>query len=190
VPELRLQPKSALRDVHLIDAAAAAVSERTDVSLALITPRRAMRKMCADRLKAVYDLDAPARAKFVQHAGLMLSWAGPDSWLMVAGERRDLESELTAVVGDSAAIVDLSDTRVVLRLSGRKARALLAKGVSIDFDPRAFGVGDTAITILAHIVVQVWQIDQSSTFDVAVPQATIGDIMQFFEISAAQFGAS
>jgi heterotetrameric sarcosine oxidase gamma subunit len=190
VPELRLQPRSALREAHRIDAAGVAVSERADVSLALITARRGMRKSCADRLRATYDLDAPAKAKFVEHAGLMLSWAGPDSWLMVASERRDLEKELTGVVGDAAAIVDLSDARVMLRLTGREARTLLAKGVSIDLDPRAFGPGNTAITLLAHVVIQLWQIDQSPTFDVAVPRATVDDIVHFFQISALQLNAA
>jgi heterotetrameric sarcosine oxidase gamma subunit len=65
---------------------------------------------------------------------------------------------------------------------------LLAKSVSIDLHPRAFGPGDTAVTVLAHIVVQLWQIDETpATFDVAVSRATVHDVIDFCTKSAADF---
>lgn len=58
------------------------------------------------------------------------------------------------------------------RITGAMASALLAKGLSIDLHPRAFKPGDTAITLLAHIVIQLWQVDEGSNFDLRVPRAT------------------
>ena len=57
---------------------------------------------------------------------------------------------------------------------GAKARALLAKGRSIDLHPRAFKPGDAGVTLLSHIAVQLWQVDETPTFDLALPRATAG----------------
>jgi sarcosine oxidase subunit gamma len=184
VAELRLQTRSPLRGVHPAGFVGITINERPSLSLTLITHRRAMRKACADKLRAAYCLDPPMGAKFVQGAGITLSWAGPESWLMIAAERPDFETELATSLGDTAAVVDLSDARAMLRIGGGNARALLAKGVSIDLHPRAFGPGDTAITLLAHAATQLWQIDQNGTFDIAMPRATAHDVVDFLTISA------
>ena len=89
----------------------------------------------------------------------------PDTWLVIGSARPDFEADLKAVIGHSASIVDISDQRIVMRISGPMTRAVLAKGVTIDLHPRVFAPGDTAITPLAHITTQLWQVDDAPTFD-------------------------
>lgn len=164
------------------------VRQRKGLSLALITTRNGMRDRCVSALKASYGLDAPATAKIVQGRELSLAWHGRDGWLAVASDRPALETELKTVMGNSASIVDLSDARLVLRIGGPMSRALLAKGVSIDLHPRTFKAGDAAMTLLSHVAILLWQIDESPTFDLAIPRATAQDVFHWLSASATEFG--
>lgn len=69
-------------------------------------------------------------------------WLGPDEWLAIgpSGPLRDLP----------ATFVDVSAQRTTLLVTGRSARDLLAHGCSLDLDPRAFGPGHCAQTLLAR----------------------------------------
>ncbi|MGI8526666.1 MAG: sarcosine oxidase subunit gamma [Pseudolabrys sp.] len=169
-------------------SAGVTVRQPAGLSLTLVTARNGTRQDCIGRLRAVFDVEAPAAAKASQGVGLSLVWAGPESWLAVASGRPTLESELKAALGDAASIVDVSDARLMLRISGPKARAALAKGLSIDLHPRVFVTGDTAMTLLAHVPVQLWQVDETPTFDLAVPRATARDVFHWLIVSAEEFG--
>jgi sarcosine oxidase subunit gamma len=87
-----------------------------------------------------------------------------------------------------ASLSDQSDARAVLRLSGPKLRETLAKGCAVDLHARAFRPGDTAITAIAHIGVQLWQVDEGPTFDILVARSMAGSFWRWFSASAAEFG--
>jgi sarcosine oxidase subunit gamma len=169
-------------------AAGVAVHERADLSLALIMARRGMRAACVDSLRASFDFDAPVTARIVHGRTLSLAWAGSDTWLAIGSTRPDFEADLKAVIGHAASIVDVSDQRIVMRISGPMTRAVLAKGVTIDVHPRVFAPGDTAITSLAHITTQLWQVDDGPTFDLVAPRSTARDMFHWLTVSAAEFG--
>lgn len=80
-------------------------------------------------------------------------WLGPDEWLLVGepGTEAALETRLRAALADSwAAIVDVSDQRTTLELSGGAAADVLSGGCSLDLHPRAFGAYDCAQTLLGR----------------------------------------
>ncbi|MEH3142259.1 MAG: sarcosine oxidase subunit gamma [Mycobacterium kyogaense] len=80
-------------------------------------------------------------------------WLGPQEWLAVSATRdgEDLEAALRDAVGElGGAAVDVSAQRTSLRLRGAHARAVLAKGCSLDLHPRVFGPGSAAQTMLGH----------------------------------------
>jgi heterotetrameric sarcosine oxidase gamma subunit len=195
VSESQLSPRTSLhgemspRRIGRRDGpAGVTVHQRADLSLALVMARHAMRAKCIDSLRTSYDLDAPAAAHIVHGRALSLAWAGPETWLAVGSAQPDFETVLKAVVGQAASVVDMSDQRIVLRISGAMTRAVLAKGVTIDLHPRVFAPGDTAITPLAHITTQLWQVDDTPTFDLVAPRATARDMFHWLTISAAEFG--
>lgn len=195
MPDLQLTPRAPLREQlsprrlgRLDGDAGICVHERASLSLALITTRRAMRTICIEKLRAAYDLEPPATPRIVHGKGLSLAWSGPECWLAIATEQPDFETTLKTTLGNAASVVDLSDARVTLRIEGPKTRALLAKGLSIDLHPRVFTPDDTAITVLAHIAVQLWQVDEKPTFDLVTPRATARDLFHWLTISAAEFG--
>lgn len=82
--------------------------------------------------------------------GAMPRRCGPQEWLVVAGEgrARDIEAALRAIEG--ASVVDQSDGRVVLVLSGPDVRTLLAKGTAVDLHPSTFAPGHSANALVFH----------------------------------------
>jgi sarcosine oxidase, subunit gamma len=80
-----------------------------------------------------------------------LVWLGPDEWLLTSTGtaphllEEELREQLRPVGGTA---VDVSAQRIGLRISGARAREVLAKGCSIDLHPRAFPAGRSAQTTL------------------------------------------
>ena len=86
--------------------------------------------------------------------GARILWLGPDEWLVVDASRAPatLESLLvTAIEPSGGTAVDVSAHRTTFELSGPAARDLLASACSIDLDPRVFGPGCCAQTMLARV---------------------------------------
>ena len=116
-----------------------------------------------------------------------LVWSAPGQWLAVSPTRQGFDA-LPAALQGVAAVTDQSDGRALVRVSGPKARTLLAKGVAIDLHPRAFGPGRAAVTSIAHIGVQFWQRDAGPTYDIAVARSFAGSFWGWLEHAAAEFG--
>ena len=114
--------------------------------LATVSVRRNQRQALERRVHEMFGLLLPAIPKCVSGNAVSLLWAGAGHWLaMTRGEdgtafERHLRSEL----GDLAAISDQSDGRIIVRVSGARARDALAKGVPVDLHPSVFRPGDAA----------------------------------------------
>jgi sarcosine oxidase subunit gamma len=81
-----------------------------------------------------------------------ICWLGPDEFLLLCAEdtRGDLQAALeTALAGQHASVVDVSDAYAGFAITGPKAAELLAKGCAIDLHPVAFGQGQVVRTLLA-----------------------------------------
>ncbi len=118
-------------------------------------------------------------------------WVGPGRWLVVAPEREDsdLEARLRAgFVATQAAITDLGNGRTVLRITGLRARDLLAKGSSIDFHGRAFPVGSCAQGLLGHVGVLIHAVDAAPTFDLYVARSYAQTGWEWLTESGAEYG--
>jgi sarcosine oxidase subunit gamma len=75
-----------------------------------------------------------------------------------------------------------------MAISGPRARDALAKGVAVDLHPRAFEAGHAAATLVAHIGVTLWQVDEAPTFHVCVPRAFSSSFWHWLLASAAEYG--
>lgn len=104
-------------------------------------------------------------------AGRRIVWAGPDDWFVLDPISRPdgLVQRLRDVVsGSNTAITDVSSGYVLLRLVGRSARDVLARGCPLDLHPRAFGVGHCAGSHFFKASVWLWQTDSLPVFEVLV----------------------
>jgi len=76
-------------------------------------------------------------------------WLGPDEWLLTstAADADELEAQIAEKVRPlGGAVTDVSAQRIGIRLTGSRARDVLAKGCSVDLHPKVFGRGRAAQT--------------------------------------------
>lgn len=145
-------------------------------AMASLIARRGKTDELAARVTERLGMELPRAPRVSSARGLSIGWAGPQQWLArsEADQGAGLEERLRQELGPLAAIADQSDSRLLVRIEGPKARALLALGLHIDLHPSALKAGDVALTLFGHIGVHVWMIADTPTFDVLVPRSYAG----------------
>jgi sarcosine oxidase subunit gamma len=122
-------------------------------------------------------------------------WLGPDAWLLTCPPdalARCIDDLRAALADVHAAIVDVSDGRVGLRLAGPNARDVLAKGCPLDLHPRAFAVGRCAQSLLAKASVLLHLLDDDAgrgpTFDLYVARSFAPYLWAWLEDAGREYG--
>lgn len=144
----------------------------------------------ANMVREKYGIARPKEPVIARGSRLSFLWAGHCTWIAMADERETagLESILRADLGSLASISDQADSRLLLEVSGRNAREMLAKLVPVDLHPRAFRPDDTAMTLFGHIAGQITRIDAAATYELMVfrgfAESFLHDVMTY----AAEFG--
>jgi sarcosine oxidase subunit gamma len=156
-------------------------------ALAAVIAKAGQGEALAARLAPGRGAALPTTPRVVRGADLDLIWSGPGQWL-ARGQAPDLAARLARDLGDLAAVSDQGASRAVLHLSGPRVRDVLAKGCMVDLHPQAFRPGDVALTTIAHIGVQIWQLDEAPSYEVAVSRSYAGSFWSWLMASAAEFG--
>jgi sarcosine oxidase subunit gamma len=120
-------------------------------------------------------------------------WLGPDEWLLSApsGEERVLVPALRSSLGERhAAVVDLSESRTVIAVSGAKARDLLSKGCTLDLHPRAFPVKACAQTGLARAGVLIHLVDDTPTFEITILRSFADYLWAWLTDAGREYGVA
>jgi len=121
---------------------------------------------------------------------LSILWLGPDEWLVITPDRRRARIERMlrdALVGQHAAVTDVSHGRAVLVLSGPDALAVLAKGCSLDLHPRMFGPGRCAQSRLAKCQALIHQTTDAPEFEIHVPRSFAQYAWMWLEDAGQEF---
>lgn len=184
-----LVARSAFANWKPIHAAGLTVDVREDLTIASITAARGRAKDLNLAIKSAYGVELPRSPRRVEGKEIAFVWAGADQWMAIAprGSGRDLEIELMPVTSGLAAVVDHSDGRAVIRVSGRDARAVLAKGLPVDLHPRSFNVGDVAISHASHIGLVLWQLDEMPSYEIAMFRSFANSFADWLREAAAEF---
>jgi methylglutamate dehydrogenase subunit D len=199
VPEATLIPRSGLEHLaglapHGGKAGAPGVSiaPRPTLALASIVARNGKIADASNHAAAAFGVALPLTPRHVEARGMGFVWAGPGQWLAIAEriEGHILESRLRWDFAGLAAVTDQSDGHSVVRVSGPWARETLAKGIAIDLDPRAFAVGDAALTMAGHINVHLWQIDTAPTYEIAIFRSLAAAFCTWLLQAAGEFDAA
>ncbi|MGB1008004.1 MAG: sarcosine oxidase subunit gamma, partial [Thalassobaculaceae bacterium] len=115
-------------------------------------------------------------------------WNGPGRWLIVAPDGDGLPARVAAVVGDGAAVVDLSHGRAVMRIRGAVWRQILAKGTAIDLDPVALTGEQVRLTALFHVPVVLDVRDDGAAVDIFAARSLAPDLWAALTDAAGEFG--
>ncbi len=127
----------------------------------------------------------------VRAADADVYWLGPDEWLL----RTPSESDATrigllreALEGHWFALTDLSSGMTRLTIRGDAARDVLAQGTTFDLDPRTFGAGQCAQTVMARTNVLLGGAGDGRTFDVIVRRSFADHLLTFLRDAAHDAG--
>jgi sarcosine oxidase subunit gamma len=135
-------------------------------------------------VKSVTGVDLPVKPNTTAKAGAFrILWLGPTEWWVVTtgGTEEKLVADLRqAFTGQHAAVIDVSESRTVISLSGARARDVLARGCSLDLHPRVFGPGQCAQTGLTKANIVLDQIDETPSFDIYVLKSFGDYLWQWF----------
>jgi len=165
------------------------VSEMRGAGLATVTVRIGGRAALLDAARAAFGVALAETSMRVEGNGIAFIWSGPDQWLAHCHEApAEVMEALLAPFAGLASVVDQSHGRTLLRVAGPRVRDALAKGVAVDLHPSAFKPGDTATTLVSHIAVQLWQLDDRPTYEFAVARSLAQSFWHWLEASSAEYG--
>jgi methylglutamate dehydrogenase subunit D len=162
--------------------------EERAIAFASVVARRGQRDALARKVAERYGLQLPDGPRRSTAGRLTFAGVGPGQWIASAEAAADFVARLRSDLGSFAAVADQSDSRLVVRLSGPCVRDVLAKGLAVDLHPRAFKVADVAVTLVAHIGVQIDMLDDAPTYQLAAPRSMAGSFWSWLSASAAEFG--
>jgi len=124
----------------------------------------------------------PGEFRVGRKAGLLrvepLKW-----WILAEGENSVPALSLTS---ENGCLLDLSHSRVWVKVEGVKARDLLNRFLPIDFRDTAFPVGSVASTAFHHVGVTVWR--GKDGFNLLLPRSFAASLWELQEESGKQFG--
>jgi sarcosine oxidase subunit gamma len=166
------------------------VTEVQGAVLATVTVRNGRHGALLDAARSVFGAELPDTPRRAEGRHIAFIWSGPDQWLAYQhpAPAEGIEAFLARPFAGLASVVDQSHGRTLLRACGPHIRDVLAKGVPIDLHPRAFKAGDVAATLVSHIPVHLWQIDDQPTYEFAVARSLAQSFWHWLEASAAQYG--
>lgn len=166
------------------------IAERTGLGLATVAVRKGQDDDLKSSVRDNYGVELPEGSTMAQGKDMSFIGTGPGQWLVVSGSlgHETLAEELATTLRGLASISDQSSGRAVIRISGPRARDVLAKGLSIDLDPRVFGAGGAATSTISHMGVLVWREGTGEHYDVALFRSVSESFWRWLTAFAAEFG--
>lgn len=136
----------------------------TDTGIRAVDHLEIVREIAAATVIAVAGEETSVAAGLASAGNVAVRFVGPGEWLVLSetDTAEDLQRNLAMLLSDTAHVVDQSDGRVVLRLSGPNVRRILAKGIAIDLHPSVFAVGASANVLCGHLSVNLARTDDNA----------------------------
>ena len=121
---------------------------------------------------------------------------GPNEWLVMTSARTetDIYPQLVKATADlHSAVTVVGEARTIIRLAGRHAGDVLAKGCALDLHPRTFSPGVCAQSILARADMTLHQIAAddklgTASYDIIVQRSVAEYVWTWIEDAAREYG--
>lgn len=170
------------------------LTEIRNFDLVQVMARRGKGAEMTETATGRFGVAAPETPKAVQTADATLIWSGPDQFLALSKDAKHGIGALGQTFAQSASLSDQSHARVLISISGAKARAMLAKLSSIDLHLEAFPAGAAAATSMDHTSVTLWRgndrSDGQAVFNVLVFATFAESLWHTMLDSAAEYGVA
>lgn len=168
-------------------------TERGGLGIARIAARRGQSAQVVELFRTRFGVEPPRTSRRASVGQVGVAGIAPQTWLATRdGAGNDFAQSLRSLLGDCASVSDQSDAYVMLRLTGPRVRATLAKLVPIDLHPRSFPVGDVAQTVCGYVNVMLWRLEDAAqdgaTFEVWAGRSFAVSLHRAISHGAAEFG--
>ncbi|MDH3759381.1 MAG: sarcosine oxidase subunit gamma [Gammaproteobacteria bacterium] len=190
----RVSPLLPRSGEHIVDYKNLRLSERKALTAIQVLSFRDKHDAAAAAIGKALGIECSTRPGVSNSDGkTQVSWNGPNSWIIVASDEEsgrapgELLKTLQQAVGDLGGVVDQSHGRCGLRLSGSRARQVMAKNTAIDLHPRAFAPGRCALTSVAHMNASIVQVDDAPTYDLFVIRSMARSFAHAIEQACLEF---
>ena len=166
------------------------IQERSGLGLATVAARRGQAAALKQAVANGYGVELPDSSRVAHGSTVSFIGYGPGQWLAVSETlgNHTLARDLAERLKGLASISDQSGGRTVLRISGPRARDVLAKGLPIDLDPRGFPLGSAASSTISLMGVQLWQTGDPQSYDIAIFRSVSQSFWRWLTASAAEYG--
>lgn len=163
-----------------------AVSRRPDDCYAMLRLNRPHLRLI-DRLEGALGVPLPKEPNTVVGKVPRIWWISPDCWL-IGGLASPAGIE-AAIAGEAAHIAEIGDGRIVFRVTGKRARELMAHGTSLDLHQRVFSEGCCAQTLFAHVPVLIDRVPDTDSFDIHADAGFADYLVRWFETAIQSLGS-
>ena len=166
------------------------LKEITGFAAAMIVARKGQAQSTAARLTAALGVVVEDGPKRSASGDRCIAGIAPGQWLAVKRDSVDwdLAQKLATALDGAAAVTAQGHGRIIVEVSGPRARAALAKGIPVDLHPGVFGVGAVAQTTAGHIGVGVALLEEGPTFELISNASTRVSLITWLVLAAAEFG--
>jgi sarcosine oxidase subunit gamma len=147
------------------------LSVRHPLSIVTVIARKGKSKALGDALK--------------KQSGIEVRWAGPDQYFVIGDGA--LYADLKKNLAGLASVSDQSHGRIVIRIEGPKARAVLAKGTPVDLHASDFPTGKSALSQMAHVGVHLTRVDED-TFELSLFRGFAESFWEWLTLMSEEFG--
>ena len=123
----------------------------------------------AKAVEAATGVAIPETRTFAETPGGGLGWMSPDEllWVLAYDDAPKAADDLAAALaGSHHMVVNVSDARAVIRVSGQGARELIAKGAPVDMAPGSFAAGDFRRSHIGQLAAAFWLGTDERTFTI------------------------
>jgi methylglutamate dehydrogenase subunit D len=166
------------------------IVERVGLGLATVACRKGQDDGLKAAVREAYGVELPLKSVVAQGRDVSFIGTGPGQWLAVSETLTNeaLARDLIARLEGLASVSDQSSGRAVISVGGPHARDVLAKGLPIDLDPRAFPLGSAATSAISHMGAQLWQVDDTRSYDIAIFRSVSASFWRWLTACAAEYG--
>jgi len=164
-------------------------TRRLGLSAVQLDARSGRADAVAGVVAAALGVALPGPGRAAPGAEIRALWLGPDRWLLLAADGRDLEARVRAAAEPAGGVVvDQGHGRAIVRIEGPRARDVLAKGTGIDLHPRSFAEGAVAQTGLFHLSVTIDRRRGTACFDVHAMRGFAQSLHESLCEAAGEYG--
>src|SRR5215472_14660330 len=129
------------------------ITERVNLQMVDLATAAYQVAAVSETMQAEWQVSLPLAPRYVAGQGLVVVWARPQHWMVLAEPGKNPLVRLRSHLGGLASLTEQGDGRCVLRVHKLCVREMLAELLPIDLHPKAFSEG-----VAAQMHVHIWQV--------------------------------